>query len=385
MLKMWGAVLCIVAVHVNRHVVRAATASRRSASSPSGLSPSFVFNPIAEMTTCKPAVITWTYNGGELQLTLSITSIVATSGGDQSLTEPVTGTPIDPSQLEGTYTWPMVNVAQGWYHITGNFPSAGFVESASFYVLNGTDTSCLRAGAVSIASSATSNTWSSTSAGPSGTSVSSSTAPNSSPKSKLYRGAIAGGALGGLFTLALGAVILLVLRRRSRVLPALARIDSPIIPFPVTRQTSLGHDRHVSLAPSNSGKVVLALDRPISPAVVRSQEALFTKLARMQDEMRARERRDREGPADTRVGGSRTEEEDAACVLSGSSGIPIDPGPGSSNTEEVHFDEADIARMSTPDLARQLHAMARRVASMEARMQTHGISDEQPPDYTAQL
>jgi hypothetical protein len=138
----------------------------------------------------------------------------------------------------------------------------------------------------------------------------------------------------------------------------------------------------------SAGDTVLAYDRPIAPAVVESQGAMFVKFARMQQEMRSRERQMSVGPEKTSNVAGQTEEDDARLLLVSSAISQEDNGADftESRPAEAEPSALNLEQMSPPDLVRQLRAMAERVAQMEACMQSHGISDEleRPPDYAAQ-
>ncbi|KAJ6600003.1 hypothetical protein DFH09DRAFT_1355989 [Mycena vulgaris] len=192
----------------------------------------FSFDKISEMTTCIPATITWRYTpaisddfSDFSDLTLSITNDVAqpspppstTIGSFSSffsvearavyrnrrdvLTQDISNGFIDPLAL--SYIWPSVNVSAGWYALEASISGTTVAESLSFYVINGSDTSCV--GPVSpSSSSSTPNPTSSGTPTSSGGSASTSgiTLPVNAATTKVNRGAIAGGVIGGLAILA---------------------------------------------------------------------------------------------------------------------------------------------------------------------------------------
>ncbi|KAF7334706.1 hypothetical protein MVEN_02301300 [Mycena venus] len=399
-----------LALSVNWHFVWVATAGSSSSSvSPPVVTPIFEFAKISDMTTCEPASITWMYSPVKVDDSLALALTITNNGVPQAPppSTTATGTFSTPSvgrrvnhlfERDGTVnqsitigqgvdplsriiTWASVNVTQGWYAILGamNLPGVS-QESSFFFVFNGTDTSCLRTKSVSRVSSVAGGTSSDgsiprSSSVAGGSSTTGVTLPVSSSKNN--RGATVGGLVGGVVggVLIVLAALILILRCRSR------RASANIPSTPTRQATDLPISR-----PPRATKPVLALDRPIAPAVVESQEAMFIKLARLQEEMRAREREASEGHETPNPLG-RAEEEDAR-LLPVSSETPHDNQVLESaelRPAEPEFSELNLEQMSTPDLARQLRAMAQRVALMEARMQSHGISDERPPDYSARL
>ncbi|KAJ7676464.1 hypothetical protein B0H17DRAFT_1139894 [Mycena rosella] len=206
--------------------------------------PSFSFNIISEMTTCTPANITWLYartaNDVNLELSLAITNNgvlqpsppPSTAVGSFPTTNPRRNSPsrrdgtvnqtindgdIDP--LLHSYTWPSVNVPAGWYIITGTLSFTAPIESSPFYVVNGPDTSCFgAAGTSSIPTSTSSGNPTSTS---SGSPTSSADLPpptlpvDAVSTSKVNRGAIAGGVIGGLAVLAAAVAAYFYIRYAS--------------------------------------------------------------------------------------------------------------------------------------------------------------------------
>ncbi|KAK7439829.1 hypothetical protein VKT23_017400 [Stygiomarasmius scandens] len=128
------------------------------------------------------------------------------------------------------FNWQQVYVPQGWYRIiaTATNPQTQEYEnfvanSASFFVSNGTDTSCLITSGGSTGSGSGSSTTpgsgagagsqTQTSAGDGGSTDVSS--PVGSSSSSSNSGAIAGGVIGGLAFLALAAIGFIFLRRRA--------------------------------------------------------------------------------------------------------------------------------------------------------------------------
>ncbi|KAJ6582863.1 hypothetical protein DFH09DRAFT_1437290, partial [Mycena vulgaris] len=373
-------------LRVHGYFPRATTADASSESAAPTPTPDFSFNNISEMTTCIPTTITWSYtpavNSVSLNFSLSITNLGAIKPSPPPLTtsahmirarnsvsrreigtESIIAGSIDPSA--GSYTWPSVNVSAGWYVLFADLGHIGS-GSLSFYVANGTDTSCIRSNAVSLSASSPTSASLATSSPPSGPAVITAAAHGS----KVNRGAIAGGVLGGLFILV--ATISIIFRCRSRTrIPSTPASSPPISPAAAT----LSH---------HHGQTVLALDRAMAPGVVASQGEMFEKLARMRESMRILEEQQQgsEGAVDARDGAQDGEEEAAHLVNQSASEPALEahlqasaspPQPGASSG----------ARADAPDMAQQLRAMAERLALMEAHLhQTHGLPEERPPDYT---
>ncbi|KAJ7096064.1 hypothetical protein C8R44DRAFT_748924 [Mycena epipterygia] len=205
--------------------------------------PVFTFNEISNMTTCTPATITWRYESFSddlsSDLTLSITNVgvvqapapsstitgsfssVINAGAigravyisRRDLTQSITGGTIFPT-VE-TYTWLSVNVTAGWYVLTATIvPSDSATESTSFYVTNGSDTSCLATTSSSVTASNPTSSGSATSSAPP-LSTSGVTLPVNVGSSKVNRGAIAGGVIGGLAVLAAAIAAYFYLRYAS--------------------------------------------------------------------------------------------------------------------------------------------------------------------------
>lgn len=211
------------------------TSSAPTSSSSNGILPLF-FNTVPEMWTCGAAVVTWDYLGSSSGLRLVITdsdvtqqspptntqsdgtdvvSIASESGVARfarrdtlSVTQTI-GTDLDPSL--SNWTWSQVDVPQGWYVLQASIASLSS-QSDSFFVHNGTDTSCVIGSAPSPSSaSATISASSSTSPSPSTSAILVSGSSKNS-----HAGAIAGGVVGGVAFVAavLAAVLFWLCRRR---------------------------------------------------------------------------------------------------------------------------------------------------------------------------
>ncbi|KAF8146228.1 hypothetical protein K438DRAFT_1781200 [Mycena galopus ATCC 62051] len=340
--------LSVLSLCIWLHVVTAATAASSShAGAPPAPTFSFSFTTVPNMTTCEPAVLSWQYSSNVVPMSflLQVAELPGPGPAIRNLTT---------AAAPPTFTWQPVNVPQGMYVFLATLDGTGYFPGG-FFVSNGSNTSCLDS-AVSISSSAASTTKTTqTSTSNHSTASASGIVPSSSGGSKINHGAIAGVAIAGFFVV-LGAIIF-ILRRRSRATPAAypQRISESPTPTGQVASTQV-----LSGSPPNA---TIALERPIAPAIVESQEAMFLKLARMREEMRIRERRESEdeGALDT-----------PGRADAGASLLPSDG--------EISGLEVD--GMGPPgDFAQQFRAMAQRVALIEARMGTDGISDEQPPEY----
>ncbi|KAN0129651.1 hypothetical protein V8E53_012471 [Lactarius tabidus] len=223
-----------------------ASSTTSSSASPSA-TPAFVFVAPGEMFTCGLSPIRWQYTGPSASLSINITNInipqqaplissattssTSTSSGTTSTSSPVlrrdfrrqyygyggsylpsinepVGTGLDPTALN--YTWPGVNVPQGWYELLATVQ--GVIQTTSsptFFVQNGTNVGCVLQFTVS---SSTSRIPVSTSSSPSQSAVIAASSSHS------HAGAIAGGVIGGIafFAAALVAFLFWFLRRRSR-------------------------------------------------------------------------------------------------------------------------------------------------------------------------
>jgi hypothetical protein len=219
--------------------------STSSSAAPASTSPSFVWQPVAQMFTCGQTNVRWTFVGSSSPLTLNITNINVTqqaplssigpSSTSQAPASAVTVSVASPSLLKrqfngfgGSYlpsvneiliagidpavnnfTWTSVNVPQGWYQIHANVQNTVQATSSSFFVQNGTNTNCVPQYAVTAPS--TGGSSSPTSHVPVATgSLSSGQSGHS------HAGAIAGGVVGGLAFLAVvfAAIFFCFLRRR---------------------------------------------------------------------------------------------------------------------------------------------------------------------------
>ncbi|KAJ7868592.1 hypothetical protein B0H14DRAFT_2729625 [Mycena olivaceomarginata] len=182
-----------------------------SAAQPAIETPGFSFNKIAEFTTCTPAsnnlLTLFITNDGVIRLptgTFATPDPRAMHRRDVT-TQQINPDPINP--LVRDFTWNSVNVTAGWYELTAKLNLPGYIqESVAFYVQNGTDVSCIAAPSSSSSSTPADPTSSGTSSGsPTTTGVAETsgvTLPVTSGASKVNRGAIAGGVIGGLAVVA---------------------------------------------------------------------------------------------------------------------------------------------------------------------------------------
>nr|GAT55784.1 predicted protein [Mycena chlorophos] len=187
----------------------------------------FGWQSVPEMSTCEAADVSWFYGGGGDQLYITITNNGVAQ--QQSLSATTTGSfttknargfggyaaqarRADVSmQISGSipasnefYSWSQVNVSSGWYVLIADLPATGTSSTSSaFFVADGTDTSCLTGSASSsTASQSTSPALTSTSSSASTSSTNVVLPVDGSSSSKVNRGAIAGGVIGGLAVIA---------------------------------------------------------------------------------------------------------------------------------------------------------------------------------------
>lgn len=165
---------------------------------------------LQNMTTCSSGLISWKYSGKAVGLLLSVTNIGVSQDYNallriearQSINTTIQQQLVDTNTSASSWTWPSVNLTQGWYEIQGLALSTPTVsnDSAPFFISNGTNVSCLT-GAPSQGSST---------ASPSASSAASKTNVTS-----IVAGVVGGVAGAALATL---AGICLWLRRRKRSL-----------------------------------------------------------------------------------------------------------------------------------------------------------------------
>ncbi|KAI0316085.1 hypothetical protein OF83DRAFT_1173221 [Amylostereum chailletii] len=210
--------------------------------------PLFGFFDPKEMFTCGASLISWTYEGSGDALTIAITNVgveqdaplsstisPSATSTSASLTRTSTSSstlPVGPGGnppakkrqfggYGGTYlptitetlaqgldphaenwTWPSVNVTQGWYKLIATIPDTTITaqNSLPFFVANGSTVDCLQS--ASPTSALPSSAGSSATSSPSASSI---LAPVNEASRSSHAGAIAGGVVGGIAFL--GAVI----------------------------------------------------------------------------------------------------------------------------------------------------------------------------------
>ncbi|KAH9166513.1 hypothetical protein EDB89DRAFT_215372 [Lactarius sanguifluus] len=219
------------------------SASSTSSSVPASATPTLIFVGVNEMFTCGISPIQWGYLGPSVPMSLNVTNLnvpqqapLSTSSSNigSSTSDGATSTTtslIQPgikrqySGYGGSYlpdineqlvnqwdpttnnwTWPAVNVPQGWYRLLATIQDVQ-TPSSTFFVQNGTNVECVLQFAPS--SSSTPPVPVSTGASPSPAVGASS--------GHSHAGAIAGGVIGGIafFAAALVAFLFWFLRRRS--------------------------------------------------------------------------------------------------------------------------------------------------------------------------
>lgn len=160
------------------------------------------FTNIGNATTCHNMTFTWSYSGGAtVPLTLSVsggppTANHAASSVNSSNTAPpknlLRTLATNVSSDSHLYTWQSVDVKEGWYLIQAAAQSSGFsAQSASFFVQNGTNVTCLMH----------------------------APSANSRPMHRLSRGELVGISLGAIAGVAIVTVAFIFPRLWRRALP----------------------------------------------------------------------------------------------------------------------------------------------------------------------
>jgi hypothetical protein len=211
------------------------------------------FGLLSELTTCAPATIALNYTGPPLPglfiyitsndltaplLPLSVSIFSSTSRESSTIYATVTdtGSPSNRQQSSDSstgiishttdepianisnpsasrYTWPAVDVPQGFYRFVAIAASTN-VTSQTFFVSNGTNTSCLRSTVLSPSSTSRSSISATTTSLLSAETV----APTSRSSTHSHSGSIAGGVIGAFafISAVLGIAFYYYSRRRSR-------------------------------------------------------------------------------------------------------------------------------------------------------------------------
>lgn len=273
-----------------------ASSTTSSSASPSA-SPAFVFVTPGEMHTCGLNPIQWQYTGPSASLSINITNINVTqqaplaSSTTTSVTSATSASSVSTSTLSTTvvqrrqysgyggsylpsinvpvgtqlnptannYTWPGVNVPQGWYQLLATVQGVLQTSSSAFFVQNGTSVGCIPQYAVSSTSGVPVSTSS-----PSHSAIVAAASGHHS-----HAGAIAGGVIGGIAFFA-AAFLFWFLRRRSRGAGNHHRRQSAMA-LRRSRHTSEGR-ASIRKDPHHSGLPVLEADQTF----IGSDEELST-------------------------------------------------------------------------------------------------------------
>ena len=184
---------------------KASASSTTSSTAPhASPTPGSINFTVQNMTTCNTSLISWNYSGTAAQLFLSITNITVDDSASSIKARATTASSTLQQQLVATntsaqsWTWPSVNVTQGWYEIEALVLTSPNLSnnSAPFFVSNGTNVSCLIATSTSAKASST----------PSAASVT----------SKTNVAAIVGGVVGGVVVLVLVIIAGVCLLKRKK-------------------------------------------------------------------------------------------------------------------------------------------------------------------------
>ncbi|PPQ88537.1 hypothetical protein CVT25_009918 [Psilocybe cyanescens] len=204
------------------------------------LPPNLVFQGVQPIT-CEPLVISWVSNGFQNPIDLTVSNNnVAQDGPVPPLTsstssrrpntfsndrralptgvnDPIPSVNaqiaqgVDPNSL--SYTWPSVNVSQGWYVFEANIPDQDFTSTSSpIFVHKGDDTSCL----VSTTTSSTTSSASSTGSALSSPSSTTSDLPIVGASSHTSVGTIVGVSVAAVALIGMVLTAWLCLLRRGR-------------------------------------------------------------------------------------------------------------------------------------------------------------------------
>lgn len=161
------------------------------------------------MTTCTSSSITWSYGGGQANLVLAIAKTGASqrfvASNDVQRRQNTTGITVfqtlaNVSAQADSWKWPSVNLAQGQYQIRGEVGTVTAL-STPFYILNGSDISCLPGVPTSTPSP----------------SVSASPVSDTSLSHSKKTGVIVGVVVGVIAGICLVVAIIIWLRRRKRI------------------------------------------------------------------------------------------------------------------------------------------------------------------------
>ncbi|ESK89988.1 hypothetical protein Moror_1191 [Moniliophthora roreri MCA 2997] len=160
--------------------------------------------------------------------------------GSEALVMHTLATSVD-SQSEA-YTWPKVNVPQGWYTIIATYTDPNYsptlsARTRSFMVQNGTDVSCI--GIVMLSSGISSGSIPETLRSSEQTTINptaSGTSEKNISKSQTKRSVIIGASIGSLLVVAIASGLFAVCRRRSRRLVSGSEDNAVSIdPYPIAK------------------------------------------------------------------------------------------------------------------------------------------------------
>ncbi|KAJ7121906.1 hypothetical protein C8R46DRAFT_1364583 [Mycena filopes] len=177
----------------------------------------FTFAPIPNITTCIPTYILWNYTG-------PTTAHLALSAASD--TYGTVGFEVDLDPTAERYLWQSPNATEGAYRLVGAIDQTLFVN-ALFNIQNGSDVSCLASSAIASGSAGTKTTPTVSAAG----STMSALRKGSHHRSKLERGAITGGIVGGFIAILLILFLLWRRRRRARIASRNRSLSSPFGSF----------------------------------------------------------------------------------------------------------------------------------------------------------
>jgi hypothetical protein len=239
--------------------------STSSIPAPSSTQAEISLHQITNTTTCNASIITWDYptpRSGLVYFRLVVTNI----GIPEKLVEHYTPPPVNVTLINqmnaiaGGYNWNPVNVSEGWYVVEALFTSGDPALSNTFFVTNGTDTSCLMATTPNGSSQSQSSTSSSPSLSSSSSSSSLSLASNLKHNTA---GIVAGSVVGTLMFIGIVLFVFFFMRRRRKY-PQKRSTRWPMPPTTEDRSGTFSRGNHshtestgaiVVAAPSNRSQV----------------------------------------------------------------------------------------------------------------------------------
>ncbi|KAF9788142.1 hypothetical protein BJ322DRAFT_1047256 [Thelephora terrestris] len=225
------------------------------------------FLTVPNLLTCSAVTIEWTYNGTTTPASnypLVVSNIGVSQSGPsrrgyplaaRQSTAVVNVTLAEINVSTGNFTWPKVNIPQGWYRMDIYAPE-GVIPSNTFNVTNGLDFSCVVAppqSSISPSSSVSTTTSSHSSPLSPATSPTNTSTVLAADNSSVRRRTIAGGVIGGVAILLLIAAVALLLSRRRKT-----RTRGTIPPATFAR--SKGQPSRANHEPSDSTGAILPFD-----------------------------------------------------------------------------------------------------------------------------